>query len=72
MLALSIFAVRFISNLVLFVANRSYNRVYNKTLSNLEGALVDAALRITQSSMDENGTGLFIQRLTGDKARHRL
>ena len=69
LLALSIFAVRFIFNLVLFVANRSYNRVYNKTLSNLEGTLVDAALRITQSSMDENGTGLFIQRLTGDTTR---
>lgn len=66
LIALSIFAVRLISNFVLFLANRSYNVVYNKTLSNLEEALVDSALDITKSSIDENGTGLFIQRLTSD------
>ena len=69
LIALTIFVVRLIYNFALFLANRSYNIVYNKTLSNLEEALVDSALNITKSSFDENGTGLFIERLTGDTTR---
>ena len=59
-------AVLVVTDLALFVANRSYNKVYNKTLSNLENDLVDGVLRITNSCIDGKGTGLFIQRLTTD------
>ena len=64
--ATALLSVRALTDFVLFVANRSYNRVYNKTLSNLEEDLVDGALRITNDCIDEKGTGLFIQRLTAD------
>lgn len=67
--ALMIFAVRVISNIVLFLANHYYNVVYNRTLTNLETDLVDAVLRITSQCMDEQGTGLFIERLTVDTTR---
>ena len=66
LIAAALLAVRALTNFALFIANRSYNKVYNKTLSNLEEDLVDGALRITNNCMDEKGTGLFIQRLTAD------
>ncbi len=69
LVALAIFAVRLLSNVVLFIANRSYNIVYNQTLSNLEEDLIDNALHITKGCIDENGTGLFIQRLTVDTTK---
>lgn len=67
--AFALLATRLVNNIMLFVANRSYNIVYNKTLSNLETDLVDSALRIKSECLDEQGTGLFIQRLTVDTTR---
>ncbi len=58
--------VQIITDIVLFIANRCYNKVYNKTLSNLEKDLVHGVLRITNTCTDEMGTGLIIQRLTVD------
>ena len=66
LIAAALLAVLVVTDLALFVANRSYNKVYNKTLTNLEKDLVDGALRITNGCIDEKGTGLFIQRLTVD------
>lgn len=64
--ALALLAIRIVTNFVLFVSNRCYNKVYNQTLSNLEKDLVSHVLRISNDCIDENGTGLFIQRLTSD------
>lgn len=69
LIAIAIFAVRLVTNFVGYLANRNYNIVYNKTLSNLEDDLVDGALGITKACLDEQGTGLFIQRLTVDTTR---
>lgn len=66
LIAAALAAVQAATNLAMSVANRSYNKVYNKTLTNLEKALVDGALSITNGCIDEKGTGLFIQRLTVD------
>ena len=66
MIAVALLAVLAVTDLALFAANRCYNKVYNKTLTNLEKDLVDGALRITNGCIDEKGTGLFIQRLTAD------
>ena len=66
LIAAALLVVQAVTDLALFVANRSYNKVYNKTLTNLEEDLVDGALRITNDCIDEKGTGLFIQRLTVD------
>ena len=66
LIAAALAAVLIAADLTMFVANRSYNKVYNKTLTNLEKDLVDGVLRITNGCIDEKGTGLFIQRLTTD------
>ena len=66
LIAAALLAVLVVTDLALFAANRCYNIVYNKTLTNLEKDLVDGALRITNGCIDEKGTGLFIQRLTAD------
>jgi len=66
MIAAVLMVVLIATDLALYVANRCYNIVYNKTLTNLERALVDGVLRITNGCIDEKGTGLFIQRLTVD------
>ena len=64
--AASLLLVLLVTDLASFVSNMSYNKVYNKTLTNLEKDLVDGVLRITNGCIDEKGTGLFIQRLTTD------
>ncbi len=69
LIGLAILGVRLLSGVVLFIANHSYNVVYNKTLSAMEEDLVDSALKITKGCMDEQGSGLFIQRLTGDTTK---
>ena len=66
---LALLAVRFINNIFLFLTNHSYNVVYNKTLSAMEEDMVDSVLKISKSCMDEQGSGLFIQRLTVDTTR---
>ena len=66
LIAAALLAVLGVTDLALFAANRSYNIVYNKTLTNLENDLVDGVLRITNGCIDEKGTGLFIQRMTVD------
>lgn len=66
LIAAALLAVMVVTDLALFVANRCYNVVYNRTLTNLEKDLVDGALRITNGCIDDKGTGLFIQRLTAD------
>ena len=68
-IALAIMAVRIVNNVFLFAASHNYNIVYSKTLSSMEKDMVDSTLKITKSCMDEQGSGLFIQRLTVDTTR---
>ncbi|MCR5603163.1 MAG: ABC transporter ATP-binding protein/permease [Lachnospiraceae bacterium] len=64
-----LFIVQVIKNLLLVISNKGYNKVYCNTLSELEGDMVKEALKIKSQCMEEKGSGLFIQRLTGDTAR---
>lgn len=64
--ALALFAINLLSHVVLTVCNWAYNVVYNRTLTALEAEIADSVLKITNRCIDENGTGLFIQRLTTD------
>lgn len=66
--AIALFAVNYISRAVLLGCNMAYNVVYSRTLSALEADISDSVLKITNRCMDDNGTGLFIQRLTSDTA----
>ncbi|MCR5301378.1 MAG: ABC transporter ATP-binding protein/permease [Lachnospiraceae bacterium] len=64
-----LFIVKILKNLLLVLSNRGYNRIYCSMLSALEGDLVMEALKIRNQCMEEKGSGLFIQRLTGDTTR---
>ena len=64
--ALLLFAVNLVSAAVMAGCNWAYNIVYNKTLTLLETDIAKNVLRIKNRAVEENGTGLFIQRLTVD------
>lgn len=66
LIGLALLVVKLATGAVLFISNHSYNVVYNKTISAMEEDMVDSALRITKGCIDEQGSGLFIQRLTVD------
>lgn len=65
----SLLLISVISGTVTIVCNLTYNHVYNKTLSLLEGDLVHHVLKITTGSLGEKGAGVFIQRLTQDTSQ---
>ncbi len=68
-IAAMLLLVSLLRNLFLVLGNKSYNRLYTRTLSVIEEDLVDNMLRIENSCIDKNGSGLFIQRLTTDTER---
>ncbi len=68
-IAATLLVIRLLLNLFMVIGNQTYNRVYTRTLSSLEGDLVENMLRIENSCIDDNGSGLFIQRLTTDTER---
>ncbi len=64
-----LFGVQALKNLLLVACNKGYNKVYTSMFSELEDDLIRGALRIKNQCLDEMGSGLFIQRLTGDTNR---
>ena len=64
--ALVLFAVNLLSAVLMAGCNWAYNVVYNKTLTLLEADISENVLRIENKEIEDNGTGLFIQRLTVD------
>ena len=65
-ISVALLATNLLSNGILAICNWAYNVLYNHTLTRLEMDLADEVLRITNGSLDDNGTGLFIQRMTTD------
>ncbi len=68
-IAVALLLVQLLRNLFLVFSNQGYNRAYMRVLSSLEKDLVGNVLLIESSCMDENGSGLFIQRITSDTGR---
>ena len=68
-IALALLIIQLLRNLFQVISNQSYNRMYVKTLSALENDLVRGVLELESRCIDEKGSGLFIQRLTGDTSR---
>ena len=69
LIAVTLLGVQLLRNLFLVISNQGYNRVYTRTLSALEKDLVSNVLRIESQCVDAKGSGLFIQRITGDTGR---
>ena len=65
-IAAAILVIQLLRNLFLVISNQSYNRMYAKTLTTLENDLVKSVLEMENRCMNDNGSGLFIQRLTKD------
>jgi len=61
--------VQLIKNVLMVQSNKGYNQVYCKTVSVLEKDLVKGVLNIKTGCIDEKGSGMFVQRLTGDTTR---
>ncbi len=68
-IAAALLIVSLLKNLFMVISNQGYNHVYTGALSDLESDVVDGVLRITTGCIEEKGTGLFIQRITGDTSR---
>ena len=67
--ALTIFIVDIISDFCIYIIRRCSAKIYRNTLSRLEIDLGKNILKIENKCLDENGTGVFIQRLTNDTSR---
>ena len=67
--ALTIFIVDIISDIGVYIIRRCSVKIYRNTLSRLEIDLGTNILKIENKCLDENGTGVFIQRLTNDTSR---
>ena len=61
-----IIAVDVLTDLANYFCSTRYNMVYNKVVSEMEYDLAQSALCITNSCIEEKGSGLFIRRLTVD------
>lgn len=69
LIALIIFIVDIISDFGIYIIRRCSVKIYRNTLSRLEIDLGTNILKIENKCLDENGTGVFIQRLTNDTSR---
>ena len=65
----ALLVISLLKNLFMVISNQGYNHVYTGALSALESDVVDGVLKITTGCIEEKGTGLFIQRITGDTSR---
>ena len=69
LIAVTLLIVQLLRNLFVVLSNLGYNRAYTQTLSSLEKDLVRNVLQIKSQCLDDNGSGLFIQRITSDTSR---
>lgn len=69
LIALVIMIVEVLSSLFNYIERRCSLTIYRKTLSLLETDLARNVLKLENECLDENGSGVFIQRLTNDTSR---
>ena len=66
MLGVVLFFIKFSSEFIYYVLRITSNIIYKNTLSNVETDLAKNVLKLNNKSLDENGSGVFIERMTGD------
>lgn len=66
LMAMVIFFIDFMSDLVSYLGVNSSIKIYRNTLSVLEVDLAKNVLRVENDCLDKNGSGVFIQRMTND------
>lgn len=65
-IAAIIFIVENLRNLLIWYSRYCSQRVYRETFIRMQTELGKEILKISNASLDKHGTGVFIQRLTGD------
>jgi len=65
-IAAIIFIVENLRNLLIWYSRYCSQRVYRETFIRMQTEIGKEILKINNSSLDKHGTGVFIQRLTGD------
>ncbi len=63
---LILFLVRIINDLIVYFANRLHNAAYNQIRYSIEMELANAIMAMQVDSIERHGTGMIIQRMTGD------
>lgn len=64
-----LFLLESLRNGINYVVSYCAQKTYRKTLLNIQYALGQDILKLTNNSIDSNSSGVFIQRLTGDVSR---
>ncbi len=68
-LAIVFIGIRIFSNTLSFFLRGNYHKIYRENYIELQSKLGREILKLDNNTLDQNGTGLFIQRLTGDAGR---
>ena len=68
-IAVIIFLVDYISDIFGYFISIMGSKIYRETMTNIEYDLGRNILMLENKCLDENGSGLFIQRLTGDTSK---
>ena len=69
LMASVIFLVNFMYNFTFYISRRCSLRVYRETIKELDIDLGKNILRLENDSLEKNGSGVFIQRMTNDTYR---
>lgn len=64
--ALMLFGVRAVNNFLYYLSNRLHNAAFNKIRHAIEMELANALMNMNVDSIEKHGTGMIIQRMTGD------
>lgn len=68
-IATTIFLVEYVSDMFGYIINIMGSKIYRETMTNIEYDLGKNILMLENKCLDENSSGLFIQRLTGDTSK---
>ena len=65
-LVIILFAIEIFRNIMHYLCNFVYNKFYYDVRKNLQRELTRETLRITQEELNNNSSGVFIERINGD------
>ena len=65
-IALILYLLDIIWNLCWYIQRQLYQKIYTDVFSKVQNALGSSILKLNNDTLDENSSGVFIQRLTGD------
>lgn len=67
--ALIIFVIQMLYNVIHFFESKSMQKIFRETLYKMQKDVSNEILRLDNETLDKNGSGVFIQRMTNDTSR---